>query len=339
MLLQERFGYYDPTFELARIAVEQHHGVLWWKNDADELRAQLVTPEFHGSWLAGAILVAADAAEVGTKPGRRYLAGDREPRCPEDRAWLGLVDDVVAMQRFRLERESGLAVTWIQDFVPTGQLVGAGLSGDEANLFAAGVALIRQAQIRCNADSVGNDGILWGRYSDLRRDAGFPDWKWARYVDDVEILWGVPAPDYHWEKAAGFEDWLRDHPGKDAWVPRVRAAFDRKARFNNRTFGEWESISREPGFALIAALSSFDTSQGNGEWRRANGDQIDRLCDSVITLNEQMSAEWWSQWTSADTTPDTPEQTWTAAVISLATLFARAETVSDPSSVIQLGDS
>lgn len=29
MLLQERFGYYDPTFELARIAVEQHHGVLW----------------------------------------------------------------------------------------------------------------------------------------------------------------------------------------------------------------------------------------------------------------------------------------------------------------------
>ena len=60
-------------------------------------------------------------------------------------------------------------------------------------------------------------------------------------------------PDYHWEKAAGFEDWLRDHPGKDAWVPRVRAAFDRKARFNNRTFGEWESISREPGFALIAS--------------------------------------------------------------------------------------
>ena len=59
----------------------------------------------------------------------------------------------------------------------------------------------------------------------------------------------------------------------------------------------------------------------------------------MITLNEQMSAEWWSQWTSADTTPDTPEQTWTAAVISLATLFARAETVSDPSSVIQLGDS
>ncbi|WP_261949288.1 hypothetical protein [Rhodococcus sp. T9N] len=119
----------------------------------------------------------------------------------------------------------------------------------------------------------------------------------------------------------------------------MRAAFDRKARFNNRTFGERESISREPGFALIAALSSFDTSQGNGEWRRANGDQIDRLCDSVITLNEQMSAEWWSQWTSANTTPDPPEQAWTAAVISLATLFARAETVSDPSSVIQLGDS
>ncbi|MCD2136191.1 hypothetical protein LQ424_30665 [Rhodococcus qingshengii] len=162
MLLQERFGYYDPTFELARIAVEQHHGVLWWKNDADQLRAQLVTPEFHGSWLAGAILVAADAADVGTKPGRRYLAGDREPRCSEDRAWLGLFDDVVAMQRFRLERESGLAVTWIQDFVPAGQLEAAGLSGDEANLFAAGVALIRQAQIRCNADSVGNDGILWG---------------------------------------------------------------------------------------------------------------------------------------------------------------------------------
>ncbi|WP_141751358.1 hypothetical protein [Rhodococcus sp. 1139] len=283
--------------------------------------------------------MAADATEAGTDPGRRYLAGDREPTCPEDRAWLALLDDVVAIQRFRLDREP-LGVTWTQTFTPAEKSAHTALPGDDENLFSAGVTLIRQAQIRCDTNYIGNDGVLWRRHHDLRHAAGFPEWKWARYIDDTDILLGVPSPDYLWEKAAGFEDWLHEHPGKARWVPRVKAAFDRKERFHTRKDGSYRgggwgrrAVAREPGFALIAALSILD--ENNDEWRRANGDQIDRLCESVITLNEQMSTQWWSQWTAANTTPGTPEQKWTAAVISLATLYAQTEKVPDPRSVTQ----